>query len=523
MQKVDAATIASVVPGIELMERAGTAVAKAIRARYPTGHAAIFVGPGNNGGDGLVVARHLVGTGWSCSIHMLKRGALCTPDTAANHALLVKGHPVMLSEFDATADDWPAQAAIDLAGATLIIDSIFGTGFSGVPRERAAEAIVLINRTRTVRKIPVVSIDVPSGVNGTTGETGGDSVRADLTLTIGAAKTGLLFHPGRSRTGELEVLDIGFPKEIVEANSETVFYLDRAATAAKIPPRAPDIHKYKAGLALVIAGSERYRGAAVLAAEAALRGGCGMVCLAVPDDIHRELPMSLKEAIVLALPQTSQGTIAATAGKALAQSLEKADAVAIGPGLDPNDETDAFVRDFVVNCPKPVVVDAGGLTAFVGHAQEFAKAKSPVIITPHDGELSRLTGEKIPTTALERIAFATRTARELRVTLVHKGAPSLIVSPEGDVWINGSGTSALAKGGTGDVLTGLAVSFLAQDVAAAGAAGTALAMAAACVACFLHGRAGELEAAEHGERGVIASDLLKAVGRAMIELEAISS
>jgi NAD(P)H-hydrate epimerase len=520
MQKVDAETIERFVPGLELMERAGSAVAKTVRARYPTGHAAIFVGPGNNGGDGLVVARHLIGTGWSCSIHMLKRGPSCTPDTAANYKRLVMGHPVLLSEFDTAAADWPAQAAIDLASATLIIDSIFGTGFSGAPRDRAAEAIALINRTRTVRRIPVVSVDIPSGVNATTGETAGDSVRADVTLTIGNAKTGLLFHPGRARAGELEVLDIGFPKEIVEKHSDPVFYLNREATASMIPPRAPDIHKYRAGLALVVAGSERYRGAAALAAEAALRGGCGMVCLAVPEDIHRELPMTLKEAIVLALPQTSQGTIARTAHAVLAATLEKADAVAIGPGLDPNEETDAFVREFVVSSPKPVVVDAGGLTAFVGHAKELVGARSPVVLTPHDGELARLTGEKIPTAPQERIAFAVRTARELRVTLVHKGAPSLIVSPEGEVWINGSGTSALAKGGTGDVLTGLAVSFLAQDVAASGAAGTAQAVAASCVACFLHGRAGELEAAEHGERGVIASDLLTAVGRAMIEMEA---
>jgi NAD(P)H-hydrate epimerase len=517
MQKVDAETIDRVVSGIELMERAGGAVAKAIRARYPAGHAAIFVGPGNNGGDGLVVARHLLGTGWSCSIHMLKRGPACSPDTATNYARLMKGHPVVLTELDATADDWPQQAAIDLAGATLIVDSIFGTGFQGSPRDRGAQAIALINRTRTVRHIPVVSIDIPSGVNGTTGDVEGESVRADLTLTIGAAKTGLLFHPGRARTGELEVLDIGFPKEIVEKHSDPVFYLNRAAAADMIPARAPDIHKYKAGLALVIAGSERYRGAAALAAEAALRG---MVCLAVPEDIHRELPMSLREAIILALPQTKQGTIAASATKTLATPLEKADAVAIGPGLDPNDETDAFVREFVVSCPKPVVVDAGGLTAFVGHAKELAKARSPVILTPHDGELARLTGEKIPTAALERIAFSKRVARDLGVTLVHKGSPTLIAGRNGEVWINGSGTSALAKGGTGDVLTGLAVSFLAQDVAAAGVAGDPQAIAAACVACFLHGRAGEIMAAERGERGVIASDLLTSVGPAMIELEA---
>ena len=173
------------------------------------------------------------------------------------------------------------------------------------------------------------------------------------------------------------MLDIGFPKEIVEANSDRIFYLNRAAATTMIPPREPDIHKYKAGIALVVAGSERYRGAAALAAEAALRGGCGMVYVGVPEDIHRELPMTLKKPVILSLPQTSQGTISKQAREALAPTLERADAVAIGPGLDPNDETDAFVREFVVNCPKPVVVDAGGLTAFVDTRRNLRRRSRP--------------------------------------------------------------------------------------------------------------------------------------------------
>jgi NAD(P)H-hydrate epimerase len=492
------------------MERAGRGVAEVIRTRFPAGCAAIFVGPGNNGGDGLVVARLLIEAGWSCSIHLIKPGAECTSDTAANYRRLT-GMP-RLREGDATADN--------LRDATLLIDSIFGTGFSGAPRGSAAEMIALINRTSAGRHIPVISIDIPSGVNGATGVVEGEAVRADVTVTIGVAKTGLLFHPGRAHVGELQIIDIGFPEKIVEKHSDRVFYLGREAAAAKLPSRAPDIHKYKAGVALVIAGSEQYRGAALLAGEAALRGGCGMLYLAVPESIHAEIPMSLREAIVIPLPQTSDGTIADAAHRVLAPHVEKANAIAIGPGLGRNDETDAFVRDFVARCPKPVVVDADGLTAFVGHAQEFKKAKASVTITPHDGELSRLTGDRIPTAALERIAYSAKAARQLGVTLVHKGAPALIDGRDGEVWINGSGTSALAKGGTGDVLTGLVASFLAQAVAGGGPAGPAQALDAACVACYLHGRAGEIMASERGERGVIASDLLVAVGRAMVELEA---
>lgn len=503
MQKVDAETIERVVPGIELMERAGRGATLSILARFPTGHAGIFVGSGNNGGDGLVIARLLIEAGWSCSVHLLKPAPECTADTATNYKRLLDLKSRALSE------------AANLDNATLIVDSIFGTGFSGTPRGRAAGMIALIN-SRSKRHLPIVSIDIPSGVNGTTGEVAGEAVNATLTITIGTAKTGLLFHPGRSHVGELEIIDIGFPDEIVERHSDAVFYLDEAAAAAKLPRRAPDIHKYKAGVALVIAGSEKYRGAALLTAEAALRGGCGMVYLAVPEGISPEIPASLREAIVVPLPQTKAGTIAKEASAVLAQHVAKADAIAIGPGLDRNEETDTFVRDFVLSSAKPIVVDADGLTAFAGHVLGFSRAKAPVTVTPHDGELARLTGDKIPTAALERIAYAAKTARELGVTLVHKGAPTLVAGRDGDVWINGSGTSALAKGGTGDVLTGLVVSFLAQ--ARAGQAAQTL--DAACVAAFLHGRAGEIVATTRGERGVIASDLLAAVGAAMVELEA---
>jgi NAD(P)H-hydrate epimerase len=507
MQKVDADTIAGGVTGITLMERAGRGVAEVIQKRFAPGHAAIFVGPGNNGGDGLVVARLLIAAGWTCSIHLAKPGAECTPDTATNYARLsAMPH---LGETDPTADN--------IAGATLLIDSIFGTGFYGAPRGLAAEMIALINRSRAGRHVPVVSVDIPSGVNGTTGAVEGAAIRADVTVSIGAAKTGLLFHPGRAHVGDLEIIDIGFPPAIVEKHSDRIFYLGRESAAKKLTPRAPDIHKYKAGSALVVAGSDAYRGAPLLAGEAALRSGCGMLYLAVPESIRAEIPSSLEEAILIPLPQTKAGTIAPNARAILAPHVEKASAVAIGPGLGRNDETDAFVRDFVVNCPKPIVVDADALTAFAGHADELAKAKAPVVITPHDGELSRLTGEKIPTAPLERIAYSAAAAQKLGVTLVHKGAPTLVVSPNGEVWINGSGSSALAKGGTGDVLTGFVVSFLAQALAAGGGAGTPL--DAACTACYLHGRAGEIEASERGERGVLASDLFTSVGRAMVELE----
>ncbi|HKW14641.1 MAG TPA: NAD(P)H-hydrate epimerase, partial [Candidatus Krumholzibacteria bacterium] len=381
MQRVDADTIAGGVPGVELMERAGRGVTSVILRTLAceSGHAAIFVGSGNNGGDGLVVARLLMDAGWTCSIHLLKPGAQCTPDTATNYRRLAGRSG--LAEWDARALRWPERALEDVRGATVIVDSIFGTGFSGAPRDEAARMIELVNDAARKHDIPVFSIDIPSGVNGTNGAVRGVAVNADITVTIGAVKTGLLFHPGRSHAGQIEVIDIGFPEDIVTKHSERVFYLGRAQAQAKLEQRAPDMHKYRAGTTLVISGSDRYRGAPLLTGEAALRSGCGMLYLAVPESMRSEIPARLAEAIVIPLAQTSDGTIAKSARAALAPHLERANAVAVGPGLGRNDETDAFVREFVVSCAKPVVVDADALTAFADHTGELRQAKSPLILT----------------------------------------------------------------------------------------------------------------------------------------------
>ena len=331
-----------------------------------------------------------------------------------------------------------------------------------------------------------------------------------------------MFHPGRAHAGELSVIDIGFPEDVIAAHAGDIYYNDDVEAARRLPKRAPDLHKYDAGTLLVIAGSERYRGAPVLTAEAALRSGCGMVYLAVPEGTHRVMDVMLREAILVPVPATADGTIATEAMRALAPYLERADAVAIGPGMGRNAETDAFVRDYVRTCGKPVVLDADGITAFAGRAHELRNADSPVIITPHSGELARLTGEKISHAPLERMAQTVHIAERLGVTLLHKGAPALIAAATGGVWINASGTSALATGGTGDVLTGMIGSFLAQATALArrgGGGETLQPVDAACVASLLHGRAGEIAARSRGERGVIASDLLDAMGPALVALE----
>jgi NAD(P)H-hydrate epimerase len=256
-----------------------------------------------------------------------------------------------------------------------------------------------------------------------------------------------------------------------------------------------------------------YTGAVLLASEAALRGGCGMVYAAVPAGIRDLVEPELREVITFPIPETGEGTVAPGAWSVMEPYVERADVIVVGPGLGRHRETGRFIRDLLDRSPKPLVIDADGINGLEGDPEPLKERKVPVVITPHSGELSRLVSKEIPKKPLERIEATREIARTLGVTLVHKGAPTLVASAGGEVWVNYHGNSALASAGTGDVLTGLIGSLMAQGAGP---------LDAACVACYLHGRAGEVAARERGIRGVIAGDLLKFLGEPMLELEAAS-
>lgn len=511
MQRVDEETIDRICPGLELMERAGRGCADVILHEFgdEPQKAVVFCGPGNNGGDGLVIARYLVQAGWRASVHLLKPPEEFTPDAAKNYLRLreVTDGGGDTTEFDANQTDWLQRAAADLDDADVVVDAIFGTGITGAPRGLALDMIMLCNEADA----PVVAIDIPSGVNGSTGAAPGEAVMAEITLTIGAPKVGSLFHPGKWHCAEVSVIDIGFPDDVIAKHAGNYFLLDRGEAALRLPYRAPDLHKFEAGTLVIIAGSAQYRGAALLTGEAALRSGCGMVYLGVPDVIRDQIDVALKEVITIPLPSTADGTCARGAIEAMQPYLEKADAAAIGPGMGRAEETDALVRDFVARSKVPTVIDADGITAFAGKSSLLKGLETPIVITPHSGELKRLIdAETAGATPVERMDMTVEVATNLGLTLLHKGAPSLIAGPDEGVWINTTGTSALASGGTGDVLTGMVAGLVAQG---------AEPMDAACAASWLHGRAGELAAERMGQRGVIAGDLLWSMGGALIELE----
>ena len=547
MQRVDAETIDRVCPGIELMERAGTGCARFLLHAYgghatgddersPAGagaadaaradthrgeraapRAAVFAGGGNNGGDGFVVARVLARAGWRVSVHVLRDPSRLPPDASRNHRRLVElartcDHLVV---HEADEADWIPRAVEDADEADVIVDALLGTGTRGAPRGATLDAIRIVNDAPA----PVVSIDVPSGVSGETGEAPGEAVVATHTLTIGVPKVGLLFHPGRYLAGRVHVIDIGFPEDIVARHADRLLLLDVQEAAARLPWRAPDTHKFDAGTLMVLAGSRRFRGAALLCAEAALRSGCGMVYLGVPEGIAPAIDVALREAIVVPLPETPAGTLAVGALDVLGDVLGRAHALAVGPGLDRHDETDRFVDALLDASDHPVVVDADAVAAFAGRADALAAhaRDRALVVTPHDGELRRLLGDAPPRPPLERIAFAREAASRLGATLVHKGAPALVAGDGDDgpgcVYVCASGSDALATGGTGDVLTGFVGGMLAQ-----GAEG----LDAALVATFLHGRAGDTAAAQLGRRGVVAGDLLWAFGETLRALERLA-
>ncbi len=510
MKTVDEETIKRYCPGLELMERAGRKVAEFIAERYgnPGFKASIFVGPGNNGGDALVVARHLSDGGLPCALHYLKPPETLSVDAAKNHQRLEErlvDYP-KLRQFDSTRPDWARIVQRDLIDSTVIVDGLFGTGMSRGLEGRALDIVKQINSAG----LPVVSIDTPSGIHSDTGQVLGEAVRATHTVTMGFPKLGMLFYPAKSHVGELIVADLGFPDEVLEVNSLGIYLLDRDDAAKRLPYRDPEAHKYRMGTVLVIAGSRAYTGAALLTAEAALRSGCGMVYIAVPESIRPVIQAGLREAIVVPVAETKEGTIARGAMGQLAGYIERADALAVGPGLARNPETLDFVRELASQSTKTLVLDADAITAFAGDLDGLEALRAPTVITPHSGELGSVLGQSVPTDPVKRIEATREAAKRSGITLVHKGAPTLIASADGDVWVNKHGHSALATGGTGDVLAGLVAGVRAQG---------AVELDAACVACFLHGRAAERAAVDWGVRGVVAGDLLKYLGDPILELE----
>jgi len=477
-----------------LMENAGREVARSALAVAGGGYgsrAVVVCGKGNNGGDGLVAARHLARWGVRVTVLMLGPGEDLREPAAANFARLGETG-VRVRPFSRWA------LSRELARADVAIDAIFGTGFRGVPEDDHAAAIEGLNEGG----VPVVAVDIPSGVSGETGGVVGDAVWADVTVTFGAVKSGAVLLPGAERAGLVEVVDIGFPADLVQSD---LWLVEEADVAALLPRRAIETHKRETGVALVVAGSRLMTGAVCLTAAAASRVGAGLVQVAVPEGILPVVQSVVREATFLALPETADGTVAPDATDVLAERLAAADALALGPGMTTNAETAAWIRDLVAAAPIPTVLDADGLNAFAGRASELASRRSDLVLTPHAGEFARLSGGSARDVAADRVAHVRKLAAETEATVLLKGTRTLVGTPDGQVRVNPTGGPYLATGGTGDVLTGAIAGLMARGLPTADAAS---------VAAFLHGRAGALAAARAGE-ATTAGDVLERLAEAL--------
>lgn len=506
MQALDRKTVEEHgIPSLRLMENAGLRLFEEIR-RLPGGikekTVTIVAGKGNNGGDGLVVARHLKKAGAAVTVYLLADESDLSRDAKASLTAYkkIRGKFYLKSAFDSKA------LHARLAESDLVIDAIFGTGLSSPVKGPAKDAVEAINAAGKF----VVSIDLPSGINADTGEVMGAAVAADLTVALALPKLGLFLYPGVEHAGAMRVADIGIPDELVDRLKTGIELLTENRMRALLPRRPIAAHKGSFGHTAVIAGSVGKTGAAVMAGLSALRTGAGMVTLALPESLEAAMPNRPWEIMTLPLPETVDHSISLSAEKTIMRFLEGKAAAAIGPGLSTQSETQELIRALVKQTEIPMVLDADGLNAFAGKAALLSRPGPPLILTPHPGEMSRLSGLGAEKIEKNRLETARRFSQEYRVCLVLKGAKTVIAEPSGQLSINPTGNPGMATAGTGDVLTGIIAGLLSQGVANA---------SAAKLGVYLHGMAGDIAAERRGEAGLIAGDLIEQIPAAIRKLK----
>ena len=502
MRQIDQQTIEQVgIPGVVLMDHAGSAVVRTIGQHFPEcQHIAIFVGKGNNGGDGLVVARQLAHAGQPIQIFLVSPQESFSGDALTN-LQIVQNLDLPITPI--LSEDELEGAKSQITSADLIVDSIFGTGLRGGVHGFIGDVIECINETGK----PVIAIDLPSGLAANTGLAEGACIQATYTVTIGLPKRGNLIHPGATFTGKLEVVDIGFPRSVIDVQNIQVKWTQPFDAARMLPSRPTHSHKGTYGRVFVAAGSTGMTGAAALTSAGALRVGAGLVTLGAPKSLNPILEVKLTEVMTLPLPETTEGSLALEAKSHIIEAVERNRSVlAIGPGLSQNTETVALVHNLIRESDAPIVIDADGINALSKSNRILSSLSPQTVLTPHPGEMARLIGETVEALERDRIGIAQRFAETHNVTLVLKGVPTVVARGNGEVWINSTGNAGMATGGMGDVLTGLIAGLMAQKVSA---------FDAAVLGVYLHGLAGDLVADSIGMDGLMAGDVLNSIPKAI--------
>ena len=478
---------------LALMEKAGSGCADLImESRAPEeGPVAVVCGNGKNGGDGFVIARKLLRAGYDVSV-VLAFGAPKAADAIENHR--------RATDLNVPTFEWgdpEAEKAVETA--SLLVDCLFGIGFRGAADELQSAVFSAMNRSST----ETVAIDVPSGVVTDTGEVLGEAVKADWTIAISTLKPLHVLYPAREYCGDIRILDIGLLPEsyaVVEPKCKT---LTEEEASSLLPVRARTAHKNDAGHVLSLCGSYRMPGAACLCANAALRAGAGLLTAAYPEPAYPAVSSHLTEAMSLPLPAAADGTLSAEALPLLKAFLPKATVLVAGCGLGQSDDIRTVLVDLLKNTDVPVVLDADALNNLAGDLSVLKERKAPTVLTPHPGEMARLTGLPVSDIVKDRRTVAKSFADEYGVTVLLKGADTVIASSDtDDIFVNTTGNQSLAKGGSGDTLSGILAAFLAQGIAPA---------EAAAAAAFYHGKAAEYCTLDRAFRSVLATDLIEAL------------
>lgn len=514
MRLIDEKTIKKYgIPGMTLMERAGLAVAVRIRELFDKRKVLVLSGGGNNGGDGIVAARNLFEWGWNVKVLLMGKLDALSPDCLAQYRIARKiGVP---DEFRTAVSDKDIHAAI-------VVDALLGTGINKPVSPPLSDVIDVLNRADN----QVVSVDIPSGISSDDGQIKGTAVLADYTVTFGLPKYGHFLYPGAEHTGQLFVEDIGFPTELLHSDSLKTETIEQTDASVLLPERSKYSHKGDYGHVLIVAGSRGKTGAALMAAKACLRSGAGMITIGVPETLVDVYQQRVTEEMILPLPDNGQGILSEGASATIMDFLNrKADVLALGPGISTGPDVTKLLLALLMSVTAPMVLDADAINSLAGHTDILLKAKAPVILTPHTGEMARLLrkglGKNKEKTEIEwsemrrtierdRVNSAVAFSKEKGAYLILKGAPTIVSEPEGRTFINTTGNPGMATAGAGDVLTGIVAAFLAQRLNPADAS---------ILSVYLHGLAGDIAASEKGMHSLIATDIIEKLPEAFLRLK----
>jgi len=506
MREVDQRAIEEAgVPSLLLMEHAGLGVLHEIEKRFGACSqkvVSIVAGKGNNGGDGYVVARHL-----------LKMGAIPKVFLAVDPKQIKGDAKVNLSLFE----KWGGQIFTvtpgnlrtvkkDLAESHLIIDALFGTGLSSPLEGLVAQLVRFINSLN----LPVVAIDIPSGIHSDSGHVLGVAMKAWVTATMGLPKQGCYFFPGAEYVGDLTIVDIGIPPSVLEQVNSSFHVITRDQVESLLPKRPMKSHKGLFGHVAVVAGARNTTGASILTSLAAMRSGAGLVTLATPASIHSIVAAQLLEVMSHPLPETQKQTFSTKAEEPILSLLKGKRALALGPGISTHPETQELIQRILPQLTVPTVLDADALNALSGHLGILKRCQVPIILTPHPGEMGRLLGITSSEVEKDRLGSVRKLAQTCGQWVVLKGAKTLVADPHGETYLNPTGNPGMATAGIGDALTGVIAGFLAQGLSP---------LDSAIAGTFIHGLAGDFALKEKGTRGLITRDLIEQLPAALRDLE----